>query len=565
MAARRRPTPHITMPPIIARVVSGQHGTHNPIREPLLRIAKVQGISMTAGPRDNLEDETVPQEGEVLYAYRLFLTDDVYMVSAVLDPVLHQLVHDKILTGPGTYIRLTDYDVRTSTKKANTRRFTRFLKVRALIVEYSPEIRFISEDVDQDGDSAMQGTEANSSRPSGSPCQYENDEVVVIKQEAASSQHQADIGLDGNRDREFDEYQLDIDDEEDLDHLLQVEHWGSQTSTDTFTATPDSYTTADERPASPDYLLDDLDDVTEDDIVQWLRASVEPKTHLGKDISTTSWKSVQKERFPEERLKSSQDMRDITTHGNSDCIPPTQNIDSRPIFHQKENVRKPGISTYCDGKPKATPARALPGITSQDFAPLPRQDRGLSPGPADTPRLPQSILAPARNTQPPMTPKKTSRQNTPLSPPISSFSTPLSPSRPIQLTKLGDLFKKPIGAKVDVLAVVARCDEQTISRSIGVKRDMHLLDPTVKNTVWLSVWVDAENFRPVVGSCVLFRGLTVHKFDGRSLNAFKELSASQWSFVEPSEDAISGVNEVKEWWRKRAVEETLRSFGDDED
>ncbi|KAF3910413.1 hypothetical protein ABW20_dc0104390 [Dactylellina cionopaga] len=577
MATRRRQTPNITLTPILARVVSGQHGTRTPIREPLLRIIKVQGISMTAGPRENPDDEREPQEGETLFAYRLFLTDDVYVVGAVLDPVLHPLVHDKILTGPGTYIRLTDYDVKTSTKKVATNKFTRFLKVRDLIVEYSPAVQFSPENLDEDGDSTMTGNGTLSTRlGSATPrSQYDyeemegeeqQDEVVVIKQETASSQQQADIGLDGNRDREFDEYGLDNDDEEDL---FQLENMSRAGSVATRTTTPDSYATADEQSLSPDYLPDDLDDFMEEEMILRSMDAAQPTTATAaeitkKDVFTATWTSSSKERFPEEKLRLPRGMRDILTNDNGGSGSQKKKSNAQPIFQQKENRHIPSTSTSGPSCSKApAPINNSTGSSRQKFSPLPQQDRGISPGPSKSLRSSQSSMP--RSTHAPMTPKRPPQRDAMLpSSPLFTSSPQQSP-QPIQITKLGDLFKKPLGTKVDVLAIIERCDENIITRSIGVKRDMHLLDPTVDHTVWLSVWVDAAKFRPAIGSCVLFRGLTVHKFDGRSLNAFKEVAWRRWCVIEPTEEMVAGVDELKEWWRKRAVEEALRSFGDDDD
>ncbi|KAK6532258.1 hypothetical protein TWF281_006450 [Arthrobotrys megalospora] len=566
MATRRRQAPSITLVPALARIVSGSFGTDCLFQRPLLRIVKVQGISMTAGPRTNPNDETEPAEGETLFAYRLFLTDDEYVVAAVLDPVLHPLVHDKILTGPGTYVRLTDYDVRTSSKRIGTDRFTRFLKVRGLDVAYSPGIHFHPEITDADGDSTMGGIHRTigrlaQPRAEGEEEEDAEDEVVVIKQEAASPQNRADLGLDGTRDREIDDddaqYGLDVDDEEDL---FQLESQGGRDSMETHNTTPDSFATADERPLSPDYMLDELDDLTEEEILQ-LSQQIEPKMAIEKGAIDSTWKSTQKQRIPEEEEKKAMPgggLREVTsTYGNSSQQGAKKG--SQPLLHEKENGRGLGGSAAVPGSSKNYAGGGSSQKPLQPVSPLPRQDRGLSPGPSTGPRL--FPIGPA--TPELSTPQKSHRQTTLFSSP--QFRSPQQ-QRPIQITKLGDLFNKTLKSKVDVLVIIDDIDDNTITRSIGIKRDMHLLDPSTEKTVWLSVWVDAATFKPPVGRCVLFRGLTVHKYDGRSLNAFSDVAGTRWYVVEPTEDMVPGVNEVKEWWtRKMVVEDTLKSFGEDGD
>ncbi|KAK6347788.1 hypothetical protein TWF718_005614 [Orbilia javanica] len=563
MATGRRQVPTITLVPALARIVSGSFGTDSLFQRPLLRIVKVQGISMIAGPRINPDDETEPQEGDTLFAYRLFLTDGEYVVAAVLDPVLHPLVHDKILTGPSTYVRLTDYDVRTSPKKVTTDRFTRFLKVRGLEVVYSPGIHFHPEKTDADGDSTMGGIgrtigrlapprnphhEAERIQEEEGEENKERDEVVVIKQEAASSQPRADFGLDGTRDREIDddenEYGLDIDDEE---ALAQLEPQSGRKSMQAHNTAPDNFVTIDKRSLSPDYMLDD--DLSEEEILQL--SQLEPKMAVEKRAINSTFKSTQKQRMPEEKLRLAGGLKDITGYDNDELGGQSTKAKKKtgPLFHEKENSRSTGSSTIAssskDIRGPSTPQKPL-----QCFSPHPsEQCRGLFPG-SSTGVRPFPIG--------PSTPQKTPRQNTPLT---SSPYRSSQPPRPIEVTKLGDLFEKAPRSKVDILAVIDKIDENTITRSIGVKRDMHLLDPTVRNTVWLSVWVDPVIFKPAVGTLILFRGLTVHKYDGRSLNAFNDVAGTGWYTIEPTEDMVPGVDEVKEWWRKRMmIAETLMDF-----
>ncbi|KAK6347789.1 hypothetical protein TWF718_005614 [Orbilia javanica] len=376
----------------------------------------------------------------------------------------------------------------------------------------------------------------------------ERDEVVVIKQEAASSQPRADFGLDGTRDREIDddenEYGLDIDDEE---ALAQLEPQSGRKSMQAHNTAPDNFVTIDKRSLSPDYMLDD--DLSEEEILQL--SQLEPKMAVEKRAINSTFKSTQKQRMPEEKLRLAGGLKDITGYDNDELGGQSTKAKKKtgPLFHEKENSRSTGSSTIAssskDIRGPSTPQKPL-----QCFSPHPsEQCRGLFPG-SSTGVRPFPIG--------PSTPQKTPRQNTPLT---SSPYRSSQPPRPIEVTKLGDLFEKAPRSKVDILAVIDKIDENTITRSIGVKRDMHLLDPTVRNTVWLSVWVDPVIFKPAVGTLILFRGLTVHKYDGRSLNAFNDVAGTGWYTIEPTEDMVPGVDEVKEWWRKRMmIAETLMDF-----
>ncbi|EWC44764.1 hypothetical protein DRE_06542 [Drechslerella stenobrocha 248] len=512
--------------PILARVVSGAHGTRTPVREPLLRIIKVQGISMTAGPRENPDDDTEPREGETLYAYRIFLTDDTYIVGAVVDPVLHPLVHDRVLM-TGACVRLTDYDVKTSVKKFANGKFTRYLKVRDLIVEHSPSIRF----VDGAEDAANSGTAQISQRWRREEEEGEGiDEMVVIKQEAASSQPQPqadmDMRVDGTRDRtckrDPDEHEYGLDDDDDDADFLQLD---GTTASGSYATTPDSFIAADERLLPPDYTRDELDDFTEEELAEWFidPNRVEPKTFLTEEFIAATWRNSQKARVSEQKLQ----------------LPRTTGLPST-----KENSKPTKYKTVSAELPASS---RLKRPASQEA----NSDCSLPPGSFKIPKPTPLVNSPSpqKSSVPPLFPQVKRHEG--VYPAAS------------KLTKLGNLLKKPLGSKVDVLAIIAACGEHTIKRSIGVKRDLHLLDPTVKRTVWLSVWVDADKFKPAMGTCVLFRGLTVHRFDGRSLNAFKELTDTNWYVIEPREEAVAGVDELKEWWRQRVIEEALQSFEED--
>ena len=133
--------------------------------------------------------------------------------------------------------------------------------------------------------------------------------------------------------------------------------------------------------------------------------------------------------------------------------------------------------------------------------------------------------------------------------------------------RLADLPSRPHGSKVDVLAVIHSIDDTLITRGKSVKRDCRLVDPSspplvanppihphlklphhneLKPTI-LSVWVKPHTFYPLPGTVVAFRGLTVHRYAGRSLNAFSDVAGSVW-FLENPGGEIDEAEEVGEWW-----------------
>lgn len=137
----------------------------------------------------------------------------------------------------------------------------------------------------------------------------------------------------------------------------------------------------------------------------------------------------------------------------------------------------------------------------------------------------------------------------------------------LRFCRLADLPSRPHGSKVDILAVIHSIDDTLITRGKSVKRDCRLIDPSspplvasppihphlklphhneLKPTI-LSVWVKPQTFYPLPGTVVAFRGLTVHRYAGRSLNAFSDVAGSVW-FLENPGGEIDEAEEVGEWW-----------------
>ncbi|KAF8427777.1 hypothetical protein EV426DRAFT_571793 [Tirmania nivea] len=144
--------------------------------------------------------------------------------------------------------------------------------------------------------------------------------------------------------------------------------------------------------------------------------------------------------------------------------------------------------------------------------------------------------------------------------------------------RLADLPSRPHGSKVDILAIIHSIDTHLITRNKSVKRDCHLVDPSspllvpaptqphlkqphhneLKPTI-LSVWVKPQSFIPRVGTLVAFRGLTVHRYAGRSLNAFSDVAGSVWYLENPGNE-IDGAEEMGEWWADRCMREVAEEL-----
>lgn len=102
-----------------------------------------------------------------------------------------------------------------------------------------------------------------------------------------------------------------------------------------------------------------------------------------------------------------------------------------------------------------------------------------------------------------------------------------------------------------------------IQKFTQVKRDIYLQDHTTNRSTELSIWIDAINFTPAVGTLMLFRGMTVHDYYGRkSINAYEELSGYKW--YEDSPD-VEGAIEVKRWYEAKLLREALQTTQNDFD
>ena len=56
-----------------------------------------------------------------------------------------------------------------------------------------------------------------------------------------------------------------------------------------------------------------------------------------------------------------------------------------------------------------------------------------------------------------------------------------------------------------------------------------------------------------------FRGLTVHRYAGRSLNAFSDVAGSVWYLENPGSE-IEGAEEMGEWWADICMREVAEEL-----
>ncbi|OAX82728.1 hypothetical protein ACJ72_02923 [Emergomyces africanus] len=188
------------------------------------------------------------------------------------------------------------------------------------------------------------------------------------------------------------------------------------------------------------------------------------------------------------------------------------------------------------------------------------------------------------------------RASTSTSVPITAATHPpfklpgiLKPiSRPLNLLTLSQLLypAKPLPKRnylCDVLAVISWISPDIVKRpKMPPKRDLRIMDLTIANQhhrhhhhatqqrlgVSVSVFADAANFSPPVGTVGLFRSLKTHEWEGVSLNAYeKDCKGREWLVCDPArlKGMVTGVGKggsfdveaLEEWWKgwRKKVEE----------
>lgn len=147
--------------------------------------------------------------------------------------------------------------------------------------------------------------------------------------------------------------------------------------------------------------------------------------------------------------------------------------------------------------------------------------------------------------------------------PLSPITRPLN-LRPLRYIHTASTTPNLPNPLMDVFAIIHWVDGKTLRRGHEqYKRVLHLVDPSTRTKVHLSVWVDALNFTPAVGTPALLRNVRFSDFDphrlrGGGLNAYEADCAGRDWFV-PHPVGWNGEG-LRGWWeeRKRGEEERTR-------
>jgi hypothetical protein len=106
----------------------------------------------------------------------------------------------------------------------------------------------------------------------------------------------------------------------------------------------------------------------------------------------------------------------------------------------------------------------------------------------------------------------------------------------------------------DILAIVESPPTPIIKRShLRPKCDITLSDPSTLKRIALSVFVDAPNFAPAVGTICLIRNVRNHRFNGQSLNAYPE-DCEGWDWFIPNPEwavPAEKIEWLRSWWTER--------------
>ncbi|KAF6842785.1 hypothetical protein CMUS01_02778 [Colletotrichum musicola] len=134
------------------------------------------------------------------------------------------------------------------------------------------------------------------------------------------------------------------------------------------------------------------------------------------------------------------------------------------------------------------------------------------------------------------------------------------PSIPLKLTTLRSIPNLPFKQNwsVNVLAIVASLSEVEPSHMPPhTQRTARLVDHSTSKQVILTVFLDAEEFRPKVGSVVLLVGVKNHRFDGGCLKKYtsdRPRPGNRWWFEEPRQFEWCDVDGLKAWWEQRQLQ-----------
>ncbi|KAK5651215.1 hypothetical protein OQA88_12722 [Cercophora sp. LCS_1] len=137
------------------------------------------------------------------------------------------------------------------------------------------------------------------------------------------------------------------------------------------------------------------------------------------------------------------------------------------------------------------------------------------------------------------------------------------PTQPLKLTQLKSIPHLPYKQNwmCNVLAVIASLSEvepSTLPPFKGKQRTARLADASTTKRVILTVFLDAEEFTPEVGSVVLLMGVKNHRFDGGCLKKYESdrpTSGMSWWAEDPGTLQWCGeeVAGLRAWWAEQGT------------
>ena len=135
-----------------------------------------------------------------------------------------------------------------------------------------------------------------------------------------------------------------------------------------------------------------------------------------------------------------------------------------------------------------------------------------------------------------------------LNAPLKPF---LDPPRIVPLASVTGRNKSR-NQDVDVLVVVESIDVSTTKPArLPLKRDIRIKDPSVDDSVTLSIFMDPENFRSSIGTVALLRHVTTHDWRRGNLNAYPaRVKDKEWFIPNPVCLGLrESVQHMEQWWK----------------
>ncbi|PKS05614.1 hypothetical protein jhhlp_008132 [Lomentospora prolificans] len=224
------------------------------------------------------------------------------------------------------------------------------------------------------------------------------------------------------------------------------------------------------------------------------------------------------------------------------------------------------------GKPKTKAPRSKPRVQrpaepkSPTVNPAPRTP--VRPSARRNPLEPQKSPGPtAATTRPPHRHASPPEPNPKPNPKIPTEPVPLARNWthrliPLKLTKLSSIPHLPYKQNWSTNVVAVICSLSPVEPSTFPpyrQRTARLADPSTSKRVHLTVFLDAEEFKPCVGSVVLLAGVKNHLFDGGSLKKYvsdRPREGMPWWVENPTFPWCKALaDDLREWWRVASIVE----------